>query len=171
MSSKDSQKRWYRAKGRQYRFANAARIREVKRVWYERTRERRLFVKREWRRKNHQRHLAAEAAAREKRGESLRKYQREWKRKNWERLRWYSLKKKYGITREGYESLWRKQKGRCGICRCKPSLKQKWLDVDHCHQSKKIRLLLCHNCNMGLGSFRDNLELLEKAVDYLRQWQ
>jgi hypothetical protein len=32
----------------------------------------------------------------------------------------------------------------------------------------KVRGLLCHNCNKGLGNFRDNIEFLESAVSYLK---
>lgn len=40
--------------------------------------------------------------------------------------------------------------------------------VDHDHVTKRIRGSLCHRCNMGLGHFRDNPELLEIAAMYLR---
>lgn len=40
--------------------------------------------------------------------------------------------------------------------------------VDHDHITKRIRGSLCHRCNMGLGHFRDNPELLELAAMYLR---
>ena len=40
--------------------------------------------------------------------------------------------------------------------------------VDHDHVTKRIRGSLCHRCNMGLGHFRDNPELLELAAMYLR---
>ena len=40
--------------------------------------------------------------------------------------------------------------------------------IDHDHITKRIRGSLCHRCNMGLGHFRDNPELLELAAMYLR---
>jgi hypothetical protein len=39
--------------------------------------------------------------------------------------------------------------------------------VDHCHESKKVRGILCGACNTGLGSFKDNPFFLESAVEYL----
>jgi len=43
------------------------------------------------------------------------------------------------------------------------------LAVDHCHDSGKIRGLLCHNCNRGLGLFKDSVHLLEASIKYLEE--
>lgn len=40
--------------------------------------------------------------------------------------------------------------------------------LDHCHITGKIRGFLCSNCNTGLGLFKDNINLLESAIKYLR---
>jgi hypothetical protein len=42
--------------------------------------------------------------------------------------------------------------------------------VDHCHETGKIRGLLCHSCNTGIGKLGDNLEGLQKAVSYLERF-
>ena len=78
-------------------------------------------------------------------------------------------KKKYGITIEDYNRLFEEHDGCCAICgRHQTELVRK-LHIDHDHNTGKIRGLLCYNCNDGLGRFRDNPELLNKAVEYL-QW-
>lgn len=41
------------------------------------------------------------------------------------------------------------------------------LHVDHCHDKMLVRGIVCHSCNVGLGHFRDNPELLKKAAKYL----
>ena len=46
--------------------------------------------------------------------------------------------------------------------------KVKMLSVDHCHVTGKIRGLLCHQCNVGLGAFKDSIENLECASEYLK---
>jgi hypothetical protein len=43
----------------------------------------------------------------------------------------------------------------------------KYLAVDHCHKTGKIRGLLCHYCNIALGGFKDSIESLKKAIKYL----
>lgn len=75
---------------------------------------------------------------------------------------------KYGITTIEYELMLERQKGVCKICGEPPSGYKKRLGVDHCHKTHKIRGLLCHDCNLGLGYFKDNPELLERAIKYLR---
>jgi hypothetical protein len=76
-------------------------------------------------------------------------------------------KAKYNITIEDYNDMFIEQGGRCAICgKHQKDLKNK-LAVDHCHGTKKVRGLLCLNCNTALGNFRDRLDLLENAMKYL----
>lgn len=76
--------------------------------------------------------------------------------------------KKYGITLEEYDALLAKQGGVCAICKCSPDVQHhKVLAVDHCHDSKKVRGLLCDRCNLGIGGLKDNPELLQAAITYL----
>jgi hypothetical protein len=57
----------------------------------------------------------------------------------------------------------------CNICGVK--LVNKKLSLDHCHKTNKLRGFLCDKCNIGLGYFNDNSELLLKAVDYLSKYK
>ena len=41
------------------------------------------------------------------------------------------------------------------------------LVVDHCHSVGTLRGALCTNCNTGIGFFKDNVELLKNAINYL----
>jgi hypothetical protein len=85
-------------------------------------------------------------------------------------------KRNYGITEEQYEAKKTLQKNCCMICGSagftigKKGHTEK-LVVDHDHETGQTRDLLCHNCNRGLGLLKDNLEVVESALEYLKQWK
>lgn len=74
--------------------------------------------------------------------------------------------KKYGITPLEYQELLMKQKGVCAIC-SKTCIYKLRLSVDHDHKTNKVRGLLCGNCNTGLGKFKDDKLIMQKAIIYL----
>lgn len=80
------------------------------------------------------------------------------------------LQRNYGITLEDYEKLWKAQGHVCAIClqECNRSNSTR-LCVDHCHKTGRVRGLLCFNCNVGLGKFKDDPELLQAALIYLEK--
>lgn len=67
-----------------------------------------------------------------------------------------------------YDELFIKQKGCCAICETHQMDLKRSLAVDHCHETGKVRGLLCGECNKALGMFDDNTALLNSAVDYLK---
>lgn len=73
------------------------------------------------------------------------------------------LKHEYGLSEEDYNNLHVQQNNQCKICGITP----KKLVVDHCHTTGRVRGLLCHNCNTGLGQFKDNTQFLQLAIKYL----
>jgi hypothetical protein len=85
----------------------------------------------------------------------------------------YKMKRSYGITLEEYNALLEQQGGVCAICKCKETLidrrtgEVRKLAVDHCHESKKVRGLLCRRCNMVLGGVADSIDLLKRMINYL----
>ena len=81
------------------------------------------------------------------------------------------LKRSYGITPEEYNQMFLKQEGKCTICYRHQSVLRRRLAVDHCHESKKIRGLLCDNCNPMLGYAKDNITILESAIEYLNKFK
>lgn len=78
------------------------------------------------------------------------------------------LQKVFGLTQAGYEALATAQNNSCAIC-CKPAdqCTFKKLVVDHCHDTGRVRGLLCSRCNSGLGLFKDNAHSLANAIAYL----
>jgi len=83
-------------------------------------------------------------------------------KRKWD-LRW-----RYGLTLEEYETMEKNQNGCCAICK---TPFEKNGEIDHNHTSGKIRGLLCHHCNIALGSFKDNPEILKNAIRYLEASQ
>lgn len=81
----------------------------------------------------------------------------------------YTLKRRYGITSDDYVQMLRKQEGRCAICQSDGCSTGRNLAVDHCHTTGKIRGLLCSNCNVGLGKFKDSINIINKAIEYLER--
>lgn len=86
------------------------------------------------------------------------------------------LFRKFGITLEQYEEIKEQQGGVCFLCGKPETKKQKRragevvldsLHVDHCHDTGKVRGLLCFRCNTGIGKLCDDPNLLRKAADYL----
>jgi hypothetical protein len=77
------------------------------------------------------------------------------------------LKRKYGITIEQFTELLWQQGGRCACCTVLLVGTQRRLAVDHCHRTGMVRGILCHPCNLGLGQFSDQPNLLAAAKSYL----
>lgn len=83
------------------------------------------------------------------------------------RQRNYRLKRLFKIDLQEYNRLFQIQGGMCRLCGVHQSKLKVSLAVDHNHATGKIRGLLCMTCNRALGLFKDNLELLEKAKQYI----
>lgn len=77
------------------------------------------------------------------------------------------IRRQYGITLAEYDAMLEAQDYKCAICGNEDEVEGRRLAIDHCHETNKIRGLLCGKCNRGLGLFYDNIDLLEKAKQYL----
>lgn len=154
--------RRYRAKhpetvkeaSRRWRTANRDKARKASRRWAAANRERNKETAQRWRAENREK-----AAAR----------QREWVAKNPAKMLAIDLRR-FGMTPNQFNTLNQSQNGVCAICRNPPSNKRKRLDVDHCHDTGKIRGLLCSRCNTAIGLMRDSVATLVRAVNYLAQY-
>ena len=107
---------------------------------------------------------------------------KEWRKSNPDKVRQYraenrrkhyleEVKRKYNLDSETFWSIYDEQGGRCAIC----NKQLAWSGgkdaphVDHCHETGRVRGVLCRKCNSGLGYFNDDLKLLKSATKYL-QW-
>jgi hypothetical protein len=76
---------------------------------------------------------------------------------------------------EQFNAMLQDQSGCCAICdRHITELGEgrwKTLGVDHDHDTGEVRGLLCHSCNSGLGMFREDTRLMERAAKYIRLYK
>lgn len=85
------------------------------------------------------------------------------------------LKNTYGLSIEDYTEMLIKQDYKCAICNQKEVSKTKTgdikpLSVDHCHETGKVRALLCNACNFMIGFSRDDCDNLRNAIAYLEKY-
>ena len=85
-------------------------------------------------------------------------------------------KRQYGITDADLAKMKEEQDNKCFLCGSEGFLMDKEkhvekLAVDHCHDTGKVRKLLCHNCNRALGMFKDNPDILRKAANYIEEYK
>jgi hypothetical protein len=78
------------------------------------------------------------------------------------------------ISKIDYDFLFEKQENKCAICRKEELLISRGghvapLCVDHCHLCNSNRGLLCHDCNTSIGRAKDNISILQSAIDYLKK--
>lgn len=80
-----------------------------------------------------------------------------------------ALRLNHKITLEQYNEIFIKQNGLCAICHAHQSSDKRSFAVDHDHVTGSIRGLLCFSCNISLGHFKDNVQYLENAIEYLKR--
>jgi len=77
--------------------------------------------------------------------------------------------KEYNLTLKQFNQMLEAQDDKCAICGYSDKSDSNMFPlVDHCHETGKVRGLLCMNCNQALGKFQDNPKLLKKAINYLK---
>lgn len=76
--------------------------------------------------------------------------------------------RKYGITADQHKQMLEDQSLCCAICNKPETEEGRKFAIDHCHETGKVRGLLCFRCNTAIGKLDDNPELLEKSARYLR---
>lgn len=84
-----------------------------------------------------------------------------------EKAKYRQIKNNYGLTKEQYLQMLVTQHNQCKICEAK-LLNDKNTHIDHCHKTGKIRGVLCKSCNHLLGNLKDDLTLINKIIQYLK---
>lgn len=84
-----------------------------------------------------------------------------------------AYQKKYDITLNQYDAMFDEQNGVCAICG-KPETKKyhgvlSRLSVDHNHDNKVVRGLLCQKCNAVLGFVNEDITILLEMIKYINK--
>lgn len=176
-----------RAAQKCYYHKHKAEIAARRKVWRRKNRVKRAAYLRAWRKTHSELVRSAEKRSRNKNREVILARTRKWRRQNKEyvkeqRKKWNKanpekassykkaayFKKTYGIDLEERDRLWTAQSRKCAIC-ARPS--ELPLDMDHDHETGKVRGILCPQCNSGLGMFQDNPDILHDAARYLERYR
>jgi len=99
-------------------------------------------------------------------------YRKEYYERNKDRMKKQGTdarrKRLYGCSPETFVKIMEKQGYRCAICRRPQNeIQQNAFCIDHCHETGKLRGALCHDCNVAIGRFDDNIKRLKSAIIYL----
>lgn len=77
-------------------------------------------------------------------------------------------RKTLGVTPEAFSSMLSEQGGACAVCRTGEPGKKGWA-VDHCHDTGRVRGVLCNACNLSLGLLQDDPARIRAAADYVER--
>tara|TARA_R110002153_G_scaffold247631_1_gene403783 strand:+ start:1312 stop:1650 length:339 start_codon:yes stop_codon:yes gene_type:complete len=83
--------------------------------------------------------------------------------KNYQKYWW--LTKRYNLTKDQYNKMLSDQNYNCKVC----NIKMIKPHVDHCHKTNKVRGLLCNGCNTGLGLLKEDINIMEKLIKYVKE--
>lgn len=98
--------------------------------------------------------------------EHQKAYQKQYRKANFDKIRDQKRQKIYGVSRELFDAMLQNQDHKCAICKTPVDHGSA---LDHCHTTGKIRGILCSCCNTALGKFRDNIDNLNSAIEYLNK--
>ena len=93
-----------------------------------------------------------------------------WRANNKEKIYMRQRVAKYKISYEQYEQMRVSQNNKCAICE-KEFKNSKDINIDHNHLTNKVRQLLCMKCNVAIGLFYDDENIIEKALKYTKKWK
>lgn len=155
---KDKEKAWRK----QYNITHADKIKKYKKEYNKKYKTEKAILLNTYRREYYSKHKKSELTR-----------MKNYRLKNLDKFKKYDkklgLKKKYNLTIEQFEQMRIDQNNCCALC-LTTFKTGKDTCVDHCHKTNKVRGLLCHKCNTGIGALNDSIVLLKKAIEYINYW-
>jgi hypothetical protein len=79
------------------------------------------------------------------------------------------LRSKYNLSLVEYNEKLKQQNHKCAICGTDEIDLDRSLCVDHNHETNVVRELLCNSCNTGIGMFKEDISIFQKAIAYLKK--
>ena len=143
---------------------------------YKRHKERYAQQSKLWRKENKEYVFNYNAKYREQNKEKMSFLSKRWSQNNQDRRREEHLLYFYKLNLQKFYTICELQNNSCAICKSPiPTELTRYWHVDHDHKccpdsftcGQCTRGVLCHHCNRGLGGFKDNLDILKSAVEYL----
>lgn len=145
------------------------------RKWKFNHREQHIEASTKWKKQNREKVNIQTREDRKKNPEKYRKWTKEYRDRVGDWRITQDIISYFGLTLEQYNKLFEDHDNLCGICKNPETRKSRTpgkicrLSVDHCHITGKIRGLLCGACNTAIGKFKDDISLMEKAIEYLKK--
>lgn len=142
---------------------------------YEKNRTTKINYISKWKRENREYLREWSKKDREKYPEKYKKWAKDTRERMGDLRNIVEISRRRGISPETYFLMHKSQNGLCAICKLPENRKSRTkgkicrLAIDHCHITNKVRDLLCHDCNTGIGKFKDDINLLKKAIMYLEK--
>lgn len=103
--------------------------------------------------------------------EKFRKRTRDWRQNHLHEIRSQDknrrLLKRYGLTIEERDQMIEDQGGKCALCKRDFHDKNK-PNVDHDHETGRVRGILCFSCNQALGKLGDTYAKMLSVLEYLK---
>jgi hypothetical protein len=113
-------------------------------------------------RRERRREILRKHNAKQSTKERKRRHEQVFKERHPEYFRDKQILRQYGLTRQERDELFAKNDGLCWVCGQNPAT-----DIDHDHNTGRVRGALCYNCNRALGHAKDNPKTLRSLADYL----
>jgi len=137
--------------------------------YYENNKEKLLERKKQYYANNKKKCNERDKKYRDNNSEKIKKVKKQYTATHKKETKNLNLKRCYGITIEQYDQMFNVQEGKCKVCgKHQNELKQP-LSVDHNHITGKVRGLLCPNCNTILGYAKDDINILQNVINYLKE--
>lgn len=102
------------------------------------------------------------------RPEYIRKKNAEWRAKNPTYSRDWQRKRNYGLSPADVDRIRDLQNGKCLCCNIDLAISKEC--VDHCHETGKVRGLLCNRCNVVIGMMNEDVNSINRMAAYISNW-